>query len=1257
MPFNHYSFYPVSGSLSSGMKFRVLLFSLIFLSCSTSKVYYNSEAENWRKAPSPEEELIYEIFLIGDAGSASLEKQEPNLKILQAQLERSSENSAIVFLGDNIYLNGLPDSTHPRRKFYEGRIIEQMKILENYPGRIFFIPGNHDWDSGGKDGLAAINRQEKFVEEYLDRGNTFLPDDGFPGPVDIELMDDDEHPLLRDDIRLVILDTQWWLHKHEKPYGDTGEYELFDGGDFLNELEDILLKREKDFLVVAAHHPLVTNGPHGGYLPPSTHLKPPVFGTLYALYRRVFGLEQDVNHYKYRNMADTFRSLWGSKDHLIYASGHSHNLQYFREEGKRLTRHYVVTGAGTKENYVADGRGAEFNYKGEGFTKLRFYGDGSVWLEAWTYDENEEEILLYRTQMKPPYGDPVQTEEEIPNIDYSDSTKVIAANPDYDGKAFLFESLLGSHNRKYWSVESEFPYFDVSEVEGGLIPVRMGGKGQTNTLHLEDSVGNEFVLRSVDKQAGKIWDENLKKTLALDVAQDQFSILNPYGALIIPTLANAINVYHTNPKIYYVPNDPKLGLYADQIGGQLALFEEKPDNDMSHVASVGRSEEVMAYRDMIREVDGDIDHRVDQEMFARARLLDMIIGDWDRHSDQWRWASFEPDDEQGKIYRPIPRDRDVAFMYMNGLIPSFLKISGSFFQYQSFGDSYGYLKGINYNSLDQTRRFTNQLTHQDWMRIAKFIQDNLTDEIIEKAVKNYPPEVFEKFGQETIGHLKARRDNLIKVTDNYFDMINRVVSVPASNKRERFVVETIDEDSTRVRVYKLSGKGKLREKYFDRTFSDKETDELRLFGMSGDDEFFIGGDVDNNIRILVVGGPGDDLYDTSELNKKTSRDLEIFDTEKGNEYITDKKVHKHLTTDPTVNRYNYENDFKWNRVFPGYYFEYNSFDGLFIGGGPKIVRYGFRRIPAVEHYLRFNYAPRTGASNLKYDGTWYRRINRMNLNASGEILFPKSFRNFFGLGNETTLLDRGNNYYRARLTRYSGELSLSRNINDVFDFEFGNRLTVTEVENDSTDSNVITNPGSGISASTFKDQWFNTAFGAFTITDVDSELNPKQGYKFSFRTDLNVGIRNTTQTFSRLESDFRIFYPLRFSPQIVIANRTGGAHNFGPFPFYESNTIGGTQNLRGFNGRRFSGRSSFYNNTEIRIELFDFYRYLLGGRLGVTAFFDTGRVWADSESSDTWHKGYGGGIWFNAFDSFLLNSSIGSSVEGEFIEIKAGFFF
>ena len=157
--------------------------------------------------------------------------------------------------------------------------------------------------------------------------------------------------------------------------------------------------------------------------------------------------------------------------------------------------------------------------------------------------------------------------------------------------------------------------------------------------------------------------------------------------------------------------------------------------------------------------------------------------------------------------------------------------------------------------------------------------------------------------------------------------------------------------------------------------------------------------------------------------------------------------------------------------------------------------------------------------------------------------------------------------------------------------------------------------------------------------------------------ETNIAVYNTEENFSRFTSELKMFFPINFSPQLTFANRTGGAHNIGSFPFYESNSIGGTTSLRGFRGSRFSGRSTFYNNTELRFELFDFYRYLLGGKVGISAFYDTGRVWTDGESSNVWHSGYGGGIWFNVLDVFVINSTLGRSVEGNLFEIKAGFFF
>lgn len=1245
------------------MKPKILFILLLFwlVSCSQSQLYIDHREGNETTAKLPtNEKLVYRVFLIGDAGKPSLDVQEPVLKLLQSFLEEADEQSAAIFLGDNVYEVGLPDSNHVNRKLYEHRLIEQLKTVENFPGRVVFIPGNHDWDNGGPEGMEKVRRQEKFVEEYLDRGNTFLPDSGFPGPVTFKLLDEDDDPRLREDIRLIVLDTQWWLHQHTKPYGDTGDYELFDAGDILTELDDILKKQRNDHLLIAAHHPLITHDNHGGYLPPSTHLKPPVIGSLYVLYRRIFGLKQDVNHHRYREMAKAFQDLFNryELEDLIYASGHSHGLQYHKEADPRIAHHFLVSGAGSKESYIAKGRGAEFTYRSSGFMTVQYYGDGSIWLEAWApKGDGSTGILLYRTQLKEPFKEAFDDDditETVPDINYSDSTISVAANANYDGKSRLFEWIIGKHNRKFWSVTSEFPLFDITEMEGGLTPVRIGGKGQSTTLHLERKDGRDFVLRSVDKRAGRIWSEDLRKTFALDVAQDQFSIINPYAALVIPTLAEAAGVYHTNPTIYFVPDDPQLGAYTEDISGELALFEERPNGDMSDVASVGNSDEVLSSTELLRELDNDIDHRVDQKSFARARLLDMLLADWDRHSDQWRWASFEPNDNRGKIYKPIPRDRDVAMMRMTGLIPSAARILGPFFQYQNFSESYGNLKGLNFNSLDMTRRFTNQLSKAEWMDIAADIQESLTDEIIEMAVQNYPDPVFNKFGDETINILKERRDKLDVVTEKYYELISGVVSIPGSNKRELFDVVVLNDEEVQVKIFKMNRNSEKKELYYKRIFTGKETRELRLYGMGDMDLFQLTGRSSSPMKIKISGGSGQDDYTDRTRKHGMGRTVEIYDSENGNSIQSGKNTNVKLGDTPEDLNYNFRNDFLWNSVLFGLYFNFNTDDGVFIGGGPDITRYGFRKHPASTHFLRANIAPATGAMNVQYDGSLYQLFGNWRGELQAKLFFPGSYKNFFGLGNETTLEDRSINYYRARLYQYSVEprLALKKNI---MDFYAGVRLRATNI--DESPDNIVSDPAQGIPSGDFREQLFGGMTIGLTFSDVDNHKNPRHGYRFHSESEINIGLKNTIDHFTQVRSQLELYFSSRTATQITFANRTGGAYNFGEFPFYEANTLGGSTNLRGFNNRRFSGRTAFYNNSELRLELFNFYRYLLGGKVGIIGFFDTGRVWTDDTSSSIWHKGYGGGIWFNAFDSLLINATVGFSDETTTFAIKTGFLF
>lgn len=1238
----------------------ITLFALLLLSCAGSETFIDRDNRDWQDVPPPPEtDLVYSVHLIGDAGSPSLERQEPVLKLFQKFLSESSENSAAIFLGDNIYLNGLPDSTHPNRDFYEARIIEQLKTLNEFEGRVVFIPGNHDWDDGGPDGLSAIKRQENFIENYLNRGNTFLPDDGFPGPVEIKLMDEDDDPRLEQDIHLVALDTQWWLHQHEKPYGDNGEFEVTGPGDVLNELEDIVRDRKNDYLIVAGHHPLVSKDRHGGYFPAKRHLLPPIGGSLYVLYRKLFGYPQDLTHHRYRDMIDGITDVLHQKEEVIYVSGHAHGIQYNkRVRSKRNSIHHIVSGSGSKTSFIASGRGAEFNYGSEGFVRLNIYADGTVWMDAWApVGDGSKGKLLFRTQVQGPYGDPLtEPQEELQDISYADSTVTMAANPDYNKAGPIKKFLAGSNRRELWDIESEFPVFDVTEVEGGLEVVRSGGKGQSNTLHLDGEDDKEYVLRSVDKEAGKIWDEDLRNTVAKEIAQDQFSMLDPFAALVVAELAKAAKVFHVKPEIYVVPDDPKLGAYGDEMAGTLALFERKPDNDMSDVNSVENADDVMGWFDMIREVEGDIDHRVDQKLMARSRLFDMLIGDWDRHYDQWRWAAVEPDDEQGKIYKPIPRDRDVALMKLNGVIPTLAKILGPFYQYQNTEDSYGNFKGLNFNSLDLTRRFTNQLTKEDWLEIARDLKNQLTDESIEQAVRAYPPEVFKVHGEEMIHILKKRRDQLIEKAGDYYGLIDGVVSVPASHKREQFVIEIPHKDTVIVKVNKLAGDGELRENYYSRTFSKDETDEIRLYGLGDDDRFIIKGTARNRIRIRIVGGAGNDEY--IDQNPGQKRKISIYDTPGDNTFETAKRTSVKLSEDPSIHEYSLSGDYRWNTTLFKFYFNYNQNDGMFLGGGPMFVRNGFRKKPSDTHYFRGNLAPLTGAANLRYNGQWYSLFGDWDLQARANVLLPGSYTYFFGLGNETLRSERRNiDYYRGVLWQYDLSADLELELNEFLTISGGSGILFTDVRDITGDENILTDPQAGVNPNIFNDQLYSKVAFSAELDGLDDHQNPLRGIHLNVHSNTFVGLYESSRSHSNFSGALRFYLSPQTKRQITFASRIGGQHLVGAFPFYQSNSIGGSTNLRGFDNRRFSGRSSLYSNNELRIELFDFYDYYLFGRLGITSFFDAGRVWTDNEDSSLIHTGYGGGIWFNLFDAFLVSSYYGKSSESHSFMIRAGFFF
>ena len=1239
-----------------------LLGLLVMLSaCTSSRPYVAASQEDWaQEPPPPDTGLVYQVFLVGNAGG---EAPDAVLDLLQSKLATAGEDAAVVFLGDNAYCCGLPDSGNARRSESEAHLRTQLEAVKDFEGRVIFIPGDRDWNNSAPGGTDAIENQQAFIEAYLDRDEVFLPEDGFPGPAEVKLTDR---------IRLIALDTAWWLYPHNKPYGDTGDYDLEEDANFLLELDELVRKRDDEDLLIVGHHPLLSNGKHAGHMPISDHLFPlrrihpalavplPLVGSLYPLWVGFLGERQDLAHPRYRSLREALTNTFAVHERLIYAAAHEANLQYFYS-GVPETPHYLISGSGSEAEPVGRGGDAMFTYGGKGFSTIRYYSDGAAWLSMWSA-QGDNGRLLFRTEILPTASELLDPEVSAPvagTVDYSDSTKVIAANPTYRAGGFK-TFFLGENYREVWATPVEVPALDMGKRAGGLTPIKRGGGLQTTSVRLAGENGHEYVLRTIDKDPSGTVPVNLQGTIATDLVQDQISTLNPYGAFIIPPLADAIGVYHTNPEPVYVPHDPRLGIYEDLMAGRLVMFEERPKNDQTDVPSFGRSEDVISDTDMYSEITADNDHRVDQRNFARARLLDMLISDWDRHEGQWRWASFEPYEldstltgearEQGKIYRPIPRDHDFAFNKMDGLITS----KASFFdpKFQDFEEVYGNLKGLNLNGRFQDHRLLNKLDRQDWIALADSVRAALTDAVIEDAVARYPDAVYDHIGAETIRLLKLRRDKLTDVAERFYKLHARSVDIVGSHKHERFEVTRLNEDETEVVVLKTSKEGEIRKEIYRRTFYSDETHDIRLYGLAGNDQFIVAGEAGEGLLVRAIGGPGEDTFVNRSAAGRGER-TQFYDTESGNDWSGAGSARiTRSDTDPAVNRY-HPKSFAFNAIAPLAFFGSNVDDGLFIGGGVAIFRQGFRKQPyGVAHRIKGNIATRTQAFNLVYEGHFVDRLGPWDTRLDASYFSPGSIRNFYGLGNETEDNLGTREFYQAQLTQATVRPSLFQDLQEGASLRIGPTFTYTDVESEDRFVNV---PQPGVSPNSFEAQFFAGAEADLHLETVDSSTNPTLGFRWDNQALLNVGVRNATDTYSRLATDLTLYYSPSLRPQVTLALRAGGAHNIGAFPFYSANALGGRDNLRGYRGTRYAGRSSVYQNAELRLQLFSFSSYLAIGRAGVLGFLDNGRVWTDGERSKVWHQGYGGGLWFDMFDFFVLQGTAGFSKDDRTFSFGLGF--
>lgn len=832
----------------------------------------------------------------------------------------------------------------------------------------------------------------------------------------------------------------------------------------------------------------------------------------------------------------------------------------------------------------------------------------------------------------------------------------IAVAPEYNSVSAFHRFWLGESYRKIWATPVKIRIIDLQKEKGGLTIVKLGGGMQTKSLRLVDPTGKEWALRTVQKYPERGMAENLRATIAKDIAQDQVSTNHPFASLVVPPLATALSIPHSKPEIVYVADDPALGEYRKDFANAVYLIEERSPFEKE----TDNTEKVQ------RKIQQNNDNKADQKLTLRARLLDFLLGDWDRHEDNWRWLA-DKDKEKGETtYIPVPRDRDKVFYKTTGVFPWVLTHQWLKTHLQPYSDNIRDVDHWSFNERYFDRYFLNELTEQDWKEEASYVQQKLSNEIVRDAFKHMPDNIFKIDGDELIRCFTSRRDKLDSLTQHYYRFLSTNVDVPASDKKEIFKVTNLENGNVEVSIHNVNKEGKKGRLVYKRIFDQHVTKEIRLFGIGGEDIFIVEGASSSKIRVRLIGTEGANHY---EIAKEVKNKPFIYDQKDASNQISDlSKAKLRLSNDSLVNRFD-KNSFLYDRSGVLVNGGYNIDQGIQIGLGYVIEKQGFRKNPyARKHEFWANYNSGRRSFILDYVSDFKKAIGNNDLTIHANLLGPNNLSNFFGLGNNTENedhdfedqgLDRedGIAYYRNRYNYLNADIKLSRqlarhlNVNAGMLFSYYTSTASGNEERFFNDYNAV-HPEQEV----FSDKLYGGVTAGLVYDSRDHISIPKKGIYLKTTVVAQHRLDKTTDSYGSVTGEFR-FYLNPGHSGFVIANRTGGGTTIGEPTFFQRMQLGGVNSLRGFNSKRFVGTSMLYNNLDLRLKLFNFTSYLVPGTVGMLGFTDVGRVWEKGEHSGRWHQGYGGGLYVMPGEVILLQASVGASKEASMLYLSIGFNF
>ncbi len=1168
------------------------------------------------KGQESPKEISKSIYLTGNIGSADNDNTET---ILKAIVTASQEDDKPVFLslGNNTGNQGYPKSGDKRlaaEAFLKTQLLEPLK---GFDGEIIFIPGKNEWNKGGHNNIDDL---ESFLQDNSE--GKFWPNDGCPI----------ERETLSDEVELVMVDSQWYLEDWDKYPYINNDCEIKTRDQFMAAFKDELKDEQNKTIIVALHHPILTSTRKG------------FFGRMGGFSNQAY-YNNDM-----QSLVGQLETLASQFEDVIFVSGGDRNLQFLLDDDIPQ----IISGAtGNTESVRPKTKKADFGTSDLGYAKLNIYKDGSSNVEIYTLNEGKSKLAFSR-DIKLKKGSVEDYNFQADGTLGKTHKASIYTEAETD-KSGIYKWFWGDHYRKIYSKDIEAPVLMLEDLPDNVRAITSGGGNQSRTLRLIDDNEHEYSLRELRKSALRFIQssvaehyvmEYMRNTVAEDVVQDYYTTAHPYAPFATAPLMDAINIPHATPKIYYVPKQKELGRFNETYGDKLYMLEEHVGDENKDFEAFGSPEDIISTSDILLELQEDKDVRIDEAAYIKARLFDMLVGDWDRHADQWRWALHTQDDG-AKLYKPIPRDRDNAFPKYDGVFPAILKLAAPISRnMQSYTKENPSTKWLNHAGYYLDKSFINSADWNTWKTQAEYIQNNLTDEVIDNAFAS----LLEDTQDESIAvireTMKKRRDKLVAMAQDYYDYFKKHEIVVATAKDN--TVEITREDNGITSIIIKEDETVILSNQYDRDL----TSEIWIYTLDGDDTITVTGDGDDLINLKIFGGEENDIY-----NFENSRKTKIYDY-KSKKNTFQNVGSKRLTDSYEINNYNPQTrKYTTNVVLPSLGFDPDS--GFNAGIANTFTTYGLLRNPfTTEHTIAANYYAATQGLEFKYRGEFAHVFYNWNFVLDTRYTTGNYATNFFGIGNETMYdNDIDMDFNRVKVKQW--HIAPSFVYKKHQDFTSYIKASVESYEVDDTD-NGFTQQFFAPTNDVFENQLYLGGEVGIEYNNKRTMMSlPRRG----FALGLVAGHKRSLDSefdneFSYVKPMVSFVYAIHESGAATLATRAGAHFNIGEdYEFYHAAMLGGNQSLRGFRNDRFQGQTSFYHSTDLRVGIAQFRTGFVPLRLGVTAGFDYGRVWANDDSSEQWHNSYGGSVFINGFKSITANIGYYTSSEDSRLIVSAGFRF